>query len=152
MENHRLTESEIKRIADYRLTPGSVMDQHRDLFLFSYYVGGLRLSEILTLKWVNIDGKNMNVYSSKSKSHTIVSLSPQAMTILTKYDQNGKKDEYIFPLLAGWIDDHSPHNINRTISIMAKFINTILSKIANMAGVHQKISYIHSRHGLQPIE
>lgn len=152
MQNNRLTESEIRRIADHRLTLGSMMDLHRDLFLFSYYAGGLRLSEILPLKWDNIDGTNIHFYSSKSKNQTRVSLSSQAMSILTKYNQNSKKDVFIFPVLAGWINDLSPQDINRTISLVARFINTNLSKIAIMAGVDQKVSYLQSRHNLQPIE
>lgn len=152
MQNHNLTDIEIKRIADYKLTTGSVMDQHRDLFLFSCYAGGLRLSEILTLKWENLDGTNILFYtSSKSKNQTRVSLPSQSMAILTKYSQNGKNDEYIFPVLAGWIDDHATENINKTISLVAKFINMNLSIIAKMAGIDKHISYNLSRHVLHPI-
>jgi integrase/recombinase XerD len=151
MQNHYITDIEIRKIADYKLTTGSVMDQHRDLFLFSYYVGGLRLSEILTLKWHNLDGTYILVFSSKTKSHKRVPLSSQAMAILTKYSQNGKNDEYIFPVLAGWIDDHATENINKAISFGAKFINMNLSIIAKMAGIEKNISYHLSRHVLQPI-
>jgi integrase/recombinase XerD len=151
MQNNRLTENEIKSIADYRFTPGSVMDQHRDLFLFSYYVGGIRLSDILILKWDNFDGSNIHFYSRKSNTPSIIALSSQAIAILTKYSQNGKKDEYIFPILAGWIDVHVDANIKKRLSFLAKLINTNLSIIAKMAGIEKNISYHLSRHVFQPI-
>jgi len=151
MQNLKLTNLEITMIADYKLTPGSEMSIHRDLFLFSYYVGGLRLSDILTLKWDNFDGNNIHFYSSKSNSPSIISLSSEAMTIITKYSQNRKKDDFIFPVLAGWIDDHDNENINKKISILAKLINTNLNTIARMAGIDKNLCYHVSRRVFQPI-
>lgn len=151
MQNFKLTDLEIKMISDYKLTPGSAMAIHRDLFLFSYYVGGLRLSDILTLKWDNFDGTNILYYSRKSKSPSIISLSAEVMTIITKYSQNRKKDEFIFPVLAGWIDDYENENINKKISFLAKLINTNLNTIARMAGIDKNLSYHVSRRVLHPI-
>lgn len=151
MQNLNLTNLEIKMISDYKLTPGSEMSIHRDLFLFSYYVGGLRLSDILTLKWDNFDGTNIHYCSSKSNTTSIISLSAEAMTIITKYSQNRKKDELIFPVLAGWIDDQDNENINKKISFLAKLINTNLNTIARMAGIDENISYHVSRRVLHPI-
>lgn len=151
MQNLKLTNLEIKMIADNKLTPGSQMAIHRDLFLFSYYVGGLRLSDILTLKWNDFDGANIHYYSSKSNSPSIISLSEEAMTILSKYSQNRKKDEFIFPVLTGWIDDHDNENINKVIPFVAKLINTNLNTIARIAGIDKNLSYHVSRRVLHPI-
>ena len=151
MQNLNLTNLEITLLADYKLTPGSEMSIHRDLFLFSYYLGGLRLSDILTLKWDNFDGNNIHYYSSKSNSPSIISLSSEAKTIITKYSQNVKKDEFIFPVLAGWIDDHDNEKINKAIPFVAKLINTNLNTIARMAGIEKNLSYHVSRRVLHPI-
>ena len=150
MLNLNLTNLEITMIADYKLTPGSEMSIHRDLFLFSYYVGGLRLSDILTLKWGNFDGTNIHYYSSKSNSPSIISLSEEAMTIISKYSHNGKKDKYIFPVLAGWIDAHDIENINNIIPFVAKLINTNLNTIARMSGIDKNICYHESRRVVHP--
>ena len=151
MQNRNLTNLEIKMISDYKLTPGSEMAIHRDLFLFSYYVCGLRLSDILILKWDNFDGTNIHYYSRKSKTPSIISLSAEAMIIITKYSQNRKKDEFIFPVLAGWIDDHDNEKINKAIPFVAKLINTNLNTIARMAGIEKNLSYHVSRRVLHPI-
>lgn len=145
MQNLKLTNLEIKVISDYKLTPGSEMAIHRDLFLFSYYIGGLRLSDILTLKWDNFDGTNIHYYSSKSNSPSIILLSSQAMAIITKYSQNRKKDDFIFPVLASRIDDHDNENINKVIPFVAKLINTNLNTIARIAGIDKNLSYHVSR-------
>lgn len=151
MQNLNLTNLEIKMISDYKLTPGSEMAIHRDLFLFSYYVGGLRLSDILTLKWDNFDGTNIHYYSRKSNTPSIISLSEEAMTIISKYSHYGKNSKYIFPVLAGWIDDHDNENINKVIPFIGKLINTNLNTIARIAGIDKNISYHVSRRVLHPI-
>lgn len=150
MQNLKLTNLEITMIADYKLTPGSEMSIHRDLFLFSYYVGGLRLSVILTLKWHNFDGTNIHYYSRKSKGPSIISLSEEAMTIITKYSLNRKKDEFIFPVIASLITDNDNEKINKKISFLAKLINTNLNTIARMAGIDKNLSYYVSRRVLHP--
>jgi len=149
MQNLKLTNLEIKMISDYKLTPGSQMALHRDLFLFSYYVGGLRLSDILTLKWGNFDGTNIHFYSSKSNSPSIISLSEEALTIISKYSHYDKKDKYIFPVLAGWVDDHEIENINKVIPFVTKLINTNLNTIARIAGIEKNLSYHVSRRVLR---
>ncbi len=151
MQNLKLTNLEITMIADYKLTPGSEMSIHRDLFLFSYYVGGLRLTEILTLKWDNFDGTNIHYYSSKSNSPSIISLSEEALTIISKYSHYGKKDKYIFPVLAGWVNNLDNENINKVIPFVAKLINTNLNTIARMSGIDKNLSYHVSRRVLHPI-
>lgn len=151
MQNLKLTNLEITMISDYKLTPGSEMSIHRDLFLFSYYVGGLRLSDILNMKWDNFDGTNIRYYSSKSNSPSIISLSSEAMTIINKYSQNRKKDEFIFPVLAGWIDDHDNEKINKVIPYIGKLINTNLNTIARMSGIDKNLRYHISRRVLNPI-
>lgn len=151
MQNHKLTNLEITMIADYKLSPGSEMSIHRDLFLFSYYVGGLRLSEILTLKWDNFDDTNIHYYSSKSNTQSPVLLSAEAKTIISKYSHYGKKGKYIFPILADWIDDHDNEKINKVIPFLAKLINKNLNTIARIAGIDKDISYHVSRRVLRPI-
>lgn len=151
MQDRNLTNLDIKIISDYKLTPGSEMAIHRDLFLFSYYICGLRLSDILTLKWDNFDGTNIHYYSRKSKTPSIISLSAEAMTIISKYSHYGKKDKYIFPVLAGRIDEHNIENINRVTPFIEKLINTNLNTIARIAGIDKNISYHVSRRVLHPI-
>lgn len=151
MQNFKLTDLEITMIADYKLTPGSEMAIHRDLFLFSYCVGGLRLSDILILQWDNFDGTNIHYYSSKSNTPSIISLSEEALTIISKYSHYGNKDKFIFPVLAGWVDDQDNENINKIIPFVAKLINTNLNTIARIAGIDKNISYHVSRRVLHPI-
>ena len=145
MQNLKLTNLEITMITDYKLTPGSEMSIHLDLFLFSYYVGGLRISDILTLKWNDFDGTNIHYCSNKSNSPSIISLSEEAFTIISKYSHYDKKDKYIFPVLAGWIDDHAIENINKVIPFIEKLINTNLNTIARMSGIDKNLSYHVSR-------
>lgn len=36
------------------------MELHKDMFIFASYAGGLRVSDILLLKWKHFDGTKIN--------------------------------------------------------------------------------------------
>lgn len=145
MHTHKLTEVEIKMVADYKLTPGSVMDQHRDLFLFSYYAGGLRISDVLKLKWDNFDEIRIRFVVIKSKSHETIKLPSEALEILSKYNIEGKKGKYIFPLIIEYNNSDNPGYIDTAMSLETKYLNSNLKTIAKMAGIEKDFGYHLSR-------
>lgn len=77
-----LTEEEITRIEDLVLTKGSKMAQHRDLFIFACYACGLRISDLLLLKWKNFDGTHLNLVIKKTGRQISIPLPNRALEIL----------------------------------------------------------------------
>ena len=71
--------------------------KHR-LILQFIYAGGLRLSELINIKWVHIDPDRMSILikRSKGKKDRYVPLSPNLLGELTKYMENGHRGHYIF--------------------------------------------------------
>jgi integrase/recombinase XerD len=71
--------------------------KHR-LILQFIYAGGLRLSELIHLKWVHIDPHRMYILikRSKGKKDRYVPLSPNLLAELTSYMKNGRRGPYIF--------------------------------------------------------
>ncbi len=51
-----LTESELAAIESYEATPFTRLDMHRDMFVFSSYVGGLRVSDVIVLEYSSVEG------------------------------------------------------------------------------------------------
>lgn len=72
-----------------------------DMFLFSYYVCGLRYSDLLTLEWRHIDFENKtltkNVY--KTKRSISLPLVDKAVEILRRWRKTGGNSRFVFNLL-----------------------------------------------------
>ncbi|WP_317896970.1 tyrosine-type recombinase/integrase [Aurantibacillus circumpalustris] len=71
--------------------------KHR-LILQFIYAGGLRLSELINIKWIHVDADRMSILikRSKGKKDRYVPLSPNLLSELTKYMINGHRGHYIF--------------------------------------------------------
>lgn len=72
-----------------------------DMFLFSFYACGLRVSDIITLEWKSIDFEKRTlrkILFKGDKSHEI-SLTDGAMAILNRWYERTGKSRFVFGLL-----------------------------------------------------
>ena len=69
-----LTKEELKRIIDLKPKIGSVMDVSRDMFVFACYSGGIRISDMLELKWGNIEKGHVKIVMKKTKDQLSIRL------------------------------------------------------------------------------
>ena len=99
-----LTDDEIKMIEE--IQPKMKNQRTReiiDFFLFSYYACGLRLSDILTLEWSNIDFENKRIdkvqVKTKKKFEIALPLSKPAMEILLRWKGYNRNKRFVFDLL-----------------------------------------------------
>jgi len=60
-----LTDEELKLIEDFQTTK-PILELHKDMFIFAAYAGGLRISDILQLKWKHLDGKHISFTMKKT--------------------------------------------------------------------------------------
>ena len=86
-----LTKEEISKIENIKLEKDSSIWHTRNVWLFSYYFAGVRISDVLELKWSDfIDGR---LYYQMNKNEKPVSLKvpEQAINILNLYQESRKK-------------------------------------------------------------
>lgn len=72
----------------------------RDMFLFSFYLGGIRFSDVLMMRWSNFDEKwNECQYTMKKNKKTApLEVPKQIQDILAKYYNEGcSRNDFIFP-------------------------------------------------------
>ena len=97
-----LTINEIQKLWDTPIN-GDLGQEIKRAFIFSCFAGGLRISDLKTLKWENIERKGNKVFLQKvqKKTKRIVGheLHITAYDII-KGDTIHNREEYIFPLLA----------------------------------------------------
>ena len=80
-----LSEAELKSLESLVLNNDSSLYHHRNIFVFACYAGGIRISDILQLKWNNFDGSNISITMQKTGDQVSVKLPNKALQILNIY-------------------------------------------------------------------
>lgn len=95
------------------------------------YAGGLRVSELINLKWENIDRKNrvIHIRQSKGKKDRQVMLPEQLINLLEKYWKQYHSKEYVL-------------NGQDSLQYSERSINNVLKQLGEKAGVKKRI-YAH---------
>lgn len=158
----KLEESEMDAIATLDLPKGSWLWNTRNCFLFSYYCAGIRIGDVLQLRWGNITNSRRLVYQmGKNHKPKDIPLVKQAQDILNLYWKDGAKPtDYIFSLLDSQADwaryatqeqkDTMPVDLKKAlqnqISSKSALMNKCLKTIAKRAEIDKNISFHISRH------
>ena len=102
-----------------------------DIFFFSYYACGLRISDIITLEWSQIDlvNKRINKTQVKTKKKGKVSpiLTDDAISILEKW--KGRNERFVFNYLPKDYDFEDPHAFKMRCNTVDRTINMSLNAI-----------------------
>lgn len=157
----KLTREEMEAIIGLDLPKDSLIRNTRNAFLLSFYCAGVRAGDLIQLRWSNVspDGRISYVMDKTDKPRDLV-LTRQAKAILTEYDGEHGKDDYIFPFLdnkAPWARFVTPAQkktmpietlklMYNKIGAVNALLNKYLGKIAKMAGIEKKVSFHVSRH------
>lgn len=143
-----LTDEELTKIENLKLTKGSTMDHHRNAFIFAAYAGGIRISDILQLKWSNFNGTNVTFQMQKTNDIVSVKLPKKALKYMACYAKITKvknKDTFIFPFLDN-DRKYTKKELFRDISSKSTYASSELKDIAALAKVKKNISFHTSRH------
>jgi integrase len=142
-----LTEDELKLIEDYPCTKGTKMDIHRDMFIFASFSGGLRISDMLKLRWKDFDGSHIHCIIKKTGVQLSIKVPNKGLTILEKYKIKPlNKNGFIFPLLNPNLNLESPEDLDHAISKASAYVNKNLKLITNTLELEKKVSFHCSRH------
>ena len=140
-----LNPAEIKRLETVEL---SERPSHcRNLWLFAYYFAGMRVSDVLRLRWSDIqDGRLIYVMGKNDKVGTL-KVPEKANQILTQYEPSKRhKDDFIFPELKD-VDSKNQFVFERTIAFKTSAIDKCLKKdVAPAAGITKKLTMHIARH------
>ena len=122
-------------------------DIHRNMYVFSAYAGGLRISDILLLKWKNFDGERILMQTKKTSSKVSIKLPSTAMQILEIYKRkDAKPEDFIFPILENDVDYSDPRFLFNAISSATAYTNGDLKEIAGIVKLKKHISFHSARH------
>ena len=142
-----LSESELLTFEDVKTIPGSRLELHKDMFVFASYTGGLRVSDMLQIKWKHFDGDNINFTIQKTGTQLSIKLPNKALELIAKYKPKKKNSEaFIFPMLDNSLDLKDPRALDSAISSATAYINKNLNTLTKKAKISKHISFHISRH------
>lgn len=141
-----LTEEEIRTIEEMEFEKDTSIWHTKNIWLFSFYFAGVRISDVLALRWSDI--KNDRLYYEMSKNEKPVSLKipDKAIEILESYKPDKQsKNDYVFPYLKE-ADQDDEEDIFRKSRNAARLFNKWLKRIAEQAEIDKNLSNHISRH------
>ena len=141
-----LTQAEVIAIENLNLEEGTTIYHTRNVWLFSFNLAGIRVSDLLKLQWENIRDNRLIYGMDKNGKAQTLKLSEKATKILEEYRQDRNFDEdYIFPELKTAIPNDE-EDIYRKVKTATKKFDKYLKRIAEMAGINKKVTMHISRH------
>jgi integrase len=144
-ERVRLTAAEIDLIENLDLPEGQLIWHVRNAFMFSFFCAGIRVSDILMMKWSNVSNGRLEYEMYKTKMRHSVKLVDKARKILHFYKKENSED-YIFPFFNSEIDYSDDQFLFNQLSSKTTILNKYLKEIAQKAGINKKISTHTARH------
>jgi integrase/recombinase XerD len=141
-----LTIEEVQKIEGLKLQPDSLINHARNIWLFSFYFAGMRVSDVLRLKWA--DFQNDRLYYSMGKNAKAGSLKipEKAANIILLYKGRDCKNDLVFPDLEVLEDLSDVSEVQRKISYAVKRLDKYLLKVASEAELDKKLTMHIARH------
>ena len=153
---HYLTQEQLKKFMAYKPRSNSKerTQEIMDIFLFAYYACGLRVSDIATLEWSNIDFKNRKIdkvqVKTKAKGKVPPTLPQQAIDILTRWKEKDRNKRFVFDLLPdNWVfgdDKDSGRRLKMRLNTIDQTFNTSLGEIGKKLGFNFPLTMHVARH------
>jgi len=126
----------------------------RDLFLLSFYMGGMNFKDLLRLKWKDIKGGEVSFIRSKTartkhdKKPIVIALTPESEAILKRWgNADRSNDAYILPYLSIGITSKGERDIVQSVT---RQTNKQLKKIGLTLGIEGLSTYV-ARHSFATI-
>jgi len=141
-----LTVEEVKRIEELDLALGSPIDHARNLWLISFYFAGVRVSDVLKLKWTDLHGDRLHYTMGKNNKPGSVKISEKALAILERYRPNRDKTNLIFKELRTVKSLDDEFEVQRKVAFANRSFLKQLKKIAALAEIEKPLSMHISRH------
>lgn len=142
-----LSAEEVKRIENLDLTGDPKLNHFRNLWLFSFYFAGMRVSDVLRLKWSDFADDRLAYQMGKNNKVGSLKIPEKALQILQQYEHlKRQKDDVVFPELKSISDFTDMFEVARKISYAVKNIDEYLKKIATRAEIEKKLTMHIARH------
>jgi integrase len=141
------SEDELHLIEDLVLEPATFDFHTRNLWLFSFYLAGMRGSDTLLTNVKDILDGRLFYTMGKNQKPGSLKIPEKAMRIVRYYMAQGiNKNNLLFPLLNHVDDFSNKYDLQRKIKHTIKRMDQALERIRIATGIEKKLSMHISRH------
>ena len=138
--------SEVKKIIELDLVVDSPKFHTRNIWLFSFYLAGMRISDVLKMKWQDFSEGRLNYKMGKNEKIVSLKVPLQILEILKHYEKiKTQNNEFIFPDLKN-CDEKDTIVMTTRINTVCKRLNKHIKAIAKSVGITKNISNHIARH------
>ena len=141
-----LTLKELQQLEDCDLTAGTRIEQHKNLFVFACYAAGIRIGDLITMKWDSFDGERLQFTTRKTGTPINIKLPNRALSILRALPNYQCRSGFIFNLVDENIDTSNLRAMDNAISKGTAYVNKNLKILAKKVGLNKKLHFHMSRH------
>jgi len=138
-----LTTEEVKKIELLKLK--GYENHARNVWLTSFYFAGMRISDVLGLKWSDIQDNRLNYKMGKNDKVGSLKVSEKVLQVFAQYKKHAAKHDLIFPELKA-LDELDLYNVQRKTSYAVKRLNTTLKEVAKLACIYKPLTMHIARH------
>lgn len=140
------TLEDVAAIEKVDLSDQPKLNHARNLWLFSFYFAGMRVSDVLRLKWSDFHNGRLFYTMGKNNKGDSLKVPAKAQSILNQYTDQKDDSDLVFPELKGLENLNDSFQTQKRIKSKLHTINSDLKEVAKLAGVTKKISMHISRH------
>lgn len=117
-----------------------------EMFKFSYLACGLRISDIITLRWCDIDfeKKELRKIQVKTRGRNLIPLTDEALKILKEW--KGRHNIFVFGLLPDVFDLKDEERLRTRRNSITSTINKQLKSISKKTHFDKKVTFHMARH------
>ena len=142
-----LNEDEVKRLESVELADGSFEHHARNLWLYSFYFAGMRVSDVLQSRWSAFKDGRIYYVMGKNKKPGSLKVPEKALAIIEQYEgQKRNNDDLVFPDLKMIEDFDDKIRVQKRIKEVIRRVNIALKKIAEKANIDKPLTMHIARH------
>ena len=141
-----LNTQEVNAIEEADFSYSKHLQITKDVWLFSFYLAGIRISDVFRLKWKDFVDGRINYIMGKNGKVVSLKLPEKAVAILDRYrNENSLYTDYVFGILTEEDESH-PKKLYKAIAAGTHKINRGLKTIAEKLSLSKKLTCHISRH------
>ena len=125
----------------------SEVEKHaRNVWLYSFYFAGMRVSDVLFTKWSMIYDQRLHYKMGKNGKVVSLKIPAKALKILKSYEKDKTNpDDFVFPEMKK-ADLDNPKDVYNKIKVATSKFNKHLKSLTKKAGIHKKVTMHIARH------
>ena len=141
-----LTSEEVERIEALQLEPYSSIWHTHNVWLISFYFAGIRISDIVKLKWSDFKDNRLYYVMNKNEKPLSLKVPEKGITILNYYKKHKIENRgYVFPFLKNVRPNDDEDFFTKTRNA-TKLFNKYLNRIASQCNIDKSLSNHIARH------